>query len=728
MISIAFFIFGFITVISQTIMLRQLLVVFGGNELSIGIILAGWLLGSTLGSYGASIFRKFTNVSFKNIIVFLLFIAGLYLLIFFPALSNVRSFLNLLPGQAVGFSGILLASFCVIIPLSFLMGCLFSFGAKWAEEEYFSSFSWKIYFWESAGFMAGGALFVFLLLKVFNAIPLTLLTAALCIIFSLILFLKKLPAKIAVAVISAVFFWIIIPNLTSAITNYTNAKLYPGYGVQELKDTPYSQLAELERENQKYLLSDGAVLGTFPSEETEFSESFSYIPLLYRPDAKRVLLFGGAGKYVLSLLKNPKIKLDYVEIDPYIMRAVRRLMSEKAAKSERVSFLFDDGRKLVSKISAGYDIVYLGFPYPSTITLNRFFTKEFFRGIKRILSPAGILVFELPGSESYIGDELAAVDEVLIQTANGVFGNIRIFPGEKTLILACERPFVSKTKDIVKRFKNLPFETKFMSEAYVSYRADPAKEKRFGIEIAKYEARNSIRRSSRVSENTDLVPVAVKNSLIYVFSIAEAGSAKFISALYRHIWILWIALLVWFLSRKMNVLGTSFASGAAGMGLQIISIIALQIHAGNIYSLVGLANAVFMAGLALGAVFFWRFHESLRVKYIEMFFVAWIALWLLLFYLKFVSTVFVFVFSAGSGFIVGLEFPALVGYRKNSQKDSESVSAGKVYALDLLGGCFGAVIVGTFMIPTLGLFETLLFLIVLKMTSASWWIRTERSG
>ena len=40
----AVLIMGVSSVIAQVILLRELLVVFYGNELSIGIILAGWLL------------------------------------------------------------------------------------------------------------------------------------------------------------------------------------------------------------------------------------------------------------------------------------------------------------------------------------------------------------------------------------------------------------------------------------------------------------------------------------------------------------------------------------------------------------------------------------------------------------------------------------------------------------------------------------------------------------
>ena len=47
---IAAFLVGVNAIISQVILIRELLVNFSGNELSVGIILASWLIGGALGS------------------------------------------------------------------------------------------------------------------------------------------------------------------------------------------------------------------------------------------------------------------------------------------------------------------------------------------------------------------------------------------------------------------------------------------------------------------------------------------------------------------------------------------------------------------------------------------------------------------------------------------------------------------------------------------------------
>jgi len=49
--SVAILAKGFSGLVAQILLLRELLIVFSGNELSIGIILANWLILGAIGSY-----------------------------------------------------------------------------------------------------------------------------------------------------------------------------------------------------------------------------------------------------------------------------------------------------------------------------------------------------------------------------------------------------------------------------------------------------------------------------------------------------------------------------------------------------------------------------------------------------------------------------------------------------------------------------------------------------
>ena len=50
MIPLSIFLTGFAAIVSQIIYMRELLVVFYGNELSIAFILASWFVGGAIGS------------------------------------------------------------------------------------------------------------------------------------------------------------------------------------------------------------------------------------------------------------------------------------------------------------------------------------------------------------------------------------------------------------------------------------------------------------------------------------------------------------------------------------------------------------------------------------------------------------------------------------------------------------------------------------------------------
>ncbi|MEJ2333951.1 MAG: spermine synthase, partial [Desulfobulbaceae bacterium] len=49
--SLAILVMGFSGLVAQILLLRELLIVFSGNELCIGIILANWLILEAFGSY-----------------------------------------------------------------------------------------------------------------------------------------------------------------------------------------------------------------------------------------------------------------------------------------------------------------------------------------------------------------------------------------------------------------------------------------------------------------------------------------------------------------------------------------------------------------------------------------------------------------------------------------------------------------------------------------------------
>ena len=100
-------------------LMREALVVFSGNELTIGTILAGWLFGIAA---GAASYRFFSNIRDK-----LLLIGGLFLIValLLPwqvyALRVVREIFGVPAGEYASFGIIMAGSFLLFLPGCFCL-------------------------------------------------------------------------------------------------------------------------------------------------------------------------------------------------------------------------------------------------------------------------------------------------------------------------------------------------------------------------------------------------------------------------------------------------------------------------------------------------------------------------------------------------------------------------------------------------------------------------------
>ncbi len=152
-------IMGLSGIVAQIVLLRELLVSFFGNELTLGIILANWLILEAIGSFyvGKSVEkteRKIEIYVLLQLIFSLAFPFAVYL-------SRVfKNFLLIIPGEGLGFSPIFYSSFLILLPVALSHGALFTFGCKiysqYARED--ASSIGKVYVLETIGSIIGGLL------------------------------------------------------------------------------------------------------------------------------------------------------------------------------------------------------------------------------------------------------------------------------------------------------------------------------------------------------------------------------------------------------------------------------------------------------------------------------------------------------------------------------------------------------------------------------------------
>jgi spermidine synthase len=162
---------GFTAVIAQIVLLRELMVVFYGNETSIGLMLASWLfwtaVGSSLAGHVAARVREPRRL-----------IAGIQLLIAAALPATVlavrasKGLLQTVPGEVLGPGAMLLTSFCTLGPLCLLSGSLFTAGSRMCAPG-------SVYLWEAVGSSAGGMVAALLLVGHWSSLEIALLLAVL---------------------------------------------------------------------------------------------------------------------------------------------------------------------------------------------------------------------------------------------------------------------------------------------------------------------------------------------------------------------------------------------------------------------------------------------------------------------------------------------------------------------------------------------------------------------
>ena len=179
--------------------------------------------------------------------------------------------------------------------------------------------------------------------------------------------------------------------------------------------------------------------------------------------------------------------------------------------------------------------------------------------------------------------------------------------------------------------------------------------------------------------------------------------------------ILCLLLLLWLVVDRVGARGTAFSSGAAAMGLHLLTLWTVQIAHGSLYHWLGLMTAVFMAGSAAGALLAGRVRLPHPELVTEGLFVLWAgAGWFALpAHLPLAGFA---LFAAGTGLLLGWQFPLL----------ARAAGSG-AYAADALGGCCAALAFGAVIIPVWGFDLAMLTVVFLKLVTLQWWL-TRRPG
>ncbi len=692
------FVLGFTAILSQIVLLREFLLVFGGNELVCGLVLANWMILTGTGAYIGRITRK-TGFA-RNFIFYALMLLGLI-----PPVTVflINNFKNVVfePGIAIGLFQILYSTLIILMPFCLLSGFLFTWLATKLSASVKANLIEKAYAFESIGSIIGGGLFSFVLVyflttyQVLGILLLVNILTGLMLAFRLGFNLYKVVLLVLSLALVIVFF-------ITDFDSFSKKALFRNQELIFLKDTPYGNLAITSSGDQKNFYENNILL--FNTYNTIANEEAVHYAMVQHRDPKSVLLIsGGISGITDEILKYNVVKIDYIELNPWIFRIGKQYT--ESLEDKRINPIETDARLYLKKSSDKYDIVLINLPEPSTAQINRYYTIEFFRLLKKRLNRDAIVSLGLPSTVNYISKEAARVNSVIYTTIKQVFREILIIPGEKNFCIISDSPL---NINIGKLIEDKGIENVYVNRYYID---DDLLRQR-----SNYILMNI---SPDVKINKDFRPVSYLNHLLFWISQFNINLNVFL--VISIIILFAVALLI---SRLNPVNLGMFAAGFTASSVEVLLIISFQIIYGYVYQTLGIIITIFMAGLATGALLRKKFFPipKNRHYYILQFSLAIysIVLPFIIVFTESLSTfpnlvhIIFFVLT----FVISLIVGFLFAIATLIQKQAISEISAKVYSIDLIGAALGALIISIMLIPLIGIVYTGIILGILNLLCA----------
>ena len=721
--AVALIYIGFGSILSQILLLREFLVSFYGNELSIGIIFACWLMWVGIGSaFGNVIVKRNRNVSR----LFLIIIALSPLITFAQILlaKFVRVFLHTTIGEFLSMLDLLVFSLIVLSVGCFLWGMLFTLGARSLtlnKHEIWFGVN-KAYALESLGSVAGGLLFSFVLAELFSTLQIAFLIniIAWIVVSWVVSPEKKWLMTFSFVVIVIVFAILLLPihSLESKINTYQWSFINDKLTFVRSIDTKYQNLSLLRLENQHTVYADGRPAYNIPN--VYDAELFTHSIMIQRADAKRVLVLGGGFDGVLKeVLKYPVQEVEYVEIDPALLPFVDPAMDvqdQLALHDSRVHFVLMDGRKFLFRKTAPFDVILMKTGEPSTANLNRFYTVEFFQQCYQSLNDNGIIAFSFPSSEEYLAEELKDFNASIYQTFKHVFANTLIIPGTHAILIGTtnKAQLTSQPDSLANRYNAAGISAEYFSK-YMFDELMPPDRIKF--------ITNTLTKTKNIRINSDNNPVTYYYDLL-LWNRFLQGDNRFFTYITRF-WIFTAGgvgsgIIILFIilrwrqpekQRQFALAAIVAICGMTGMALNLLFLLNFQETFGSIYEMVGAMIAANMFGLTLGVLVISRLIRKYKQNTLLLaVLIALIGVVLLLpKLLDFLLiaqlvpiTLFVTIISDG---LIGMLFGLV-----NQIYLQSSSNVGSIYAFDVFGSSIGALMTCSGPLPVLGIQGIAIFL------------------
>ena len=743
---LAILVLGACAQIVQAMLIREGLVVFSGNELTLGAFYGSWLFWLAAGAAAVIALRgqRWVRQPLPALRGLLLALP-LVLLLQVLALRSVRTLLGVSPSELVPLGELFLALLLITIPSGLALGLSFPLACKALADPSRGAGATglvsRLYVADALGALLGGVLFTFVLVQWLGLVrTLAVLTLALGLTaWSLYRQPWRRPGAWGALALAVLGLTLALLPATTGLERRLEvlrfANLQPGLELLDSAETRYGHVAVARLGEQTSIVADGQVRDSFPR-PLELQREAAFFAA-QAPDARRVLILGGlAGGLPAALARYPLERIDVVEEDHRAFEAVRPYLEPqtlRALDDPRLRLHFADGRRFVNRLRPGerYDLILVLSASPTSAQGNRFFTRDFYEQARAHLAADGVLCTRVGSATSYLGSEVAGYAGSVWRTLGSVLPHLAIVPGEEQTL--CASAVAGRVSDdaaeLSRRHAAVAADVPDLPEAAFADLLDPR-------EIAFVRARLD---ETPAEINTDERPVTYYLNMLLWGRFSGSGIVDWLRTL-RDMgpwpYLLAPALLVALWLARSALEGTPRGAGERrgaifvlallgmiAMAAQLTLLLGYQSTVGFMFERIALLNGVFMTGLALGAGLGSRLAGGGRpvtalsvvmglvaavllalppgLRLLGAAAPAWqepgyVALTLLL------------------GLLTGTGFPLGVAI---SHRDRPEIiaSSGLTAAADNLGGAAGGLVTGALMLPLLGSAATCRVLAVLAL-------------
>jgi len=646
------FSYGLFTIAAQTLLFREFITTFEGNDISVGIFFGSWLLWVGLGAilvYRAKGFAEklLRSIEFLFLSYLPAFVVQLILIIQARELVGIESY-ALLPIRAV-----LLLSIIVNAPVSIITGMLFPIACRWFQQAEEAAVA-RVYILEAAGSFIGGLGVTVLLasgltvIKVFFILAFILSTSVFLVVFAKARRDSKLKigAQLVFLIPVCVLLFLAF-GIDKVLMHHVRVvkwtKLLPADALTGSFQTAQAEYLYGVYHGQWVAVREGSVTESLPDEST--AGRIAAIGLCQNPDAKRVLVIGSGLGLCKELLKLPQIEdVTWTHCDnEYVQQVGKFIPPELKVSDERFHRLAGDVRSLLAEKKQYYELVILNLPDATSSVLNRYYTYEFYQQVKQALRPDGVLAVRIAGGENIMGTELINLGASTKLTLQGVFSRIVLTPGEDTWFIASDSENLTGDPGTLRdRFAGIEgganvFSGTALLSVYLPDRASAAVESYLGADLPEELL---INRDSRPLTHLYSLLLAAKQS----GGAPQGGNRAPVTRLVKHLALagppaFLIPVLVFVVLRIIYILKTTrqgrdparreprdparreprdparrepspsgfdstflvFSAGLVGIGVVIVLMYLYQTHFGSLYLHIGIISSVFMVGLTSGA-------------------------------------------------------------------------------------------------------------------------------